>query len=51
MRRFGAGLRLLEEHEARLAVLRQALAKGEESGPADYFLQDVIAQLDKESPQ
>lgn len=44
-----AGLRLLEEHEARLAALRQALAEGEESGPADYSLQDVIAELDEES--
>jgi antitoxin ParD1/3/4 len=44
-----AGLRLLEEHEARLAALRQALAEGEESGQAEYSLQDVIDELDKES--
>lgn len=38
-----AGLRLLEEHEARLAVLREALAEGEASGPAEPF--DVEAYL------
>ncbi|MBE9607088.1 type II toxin-antitoxin system ParD family antitoxin [Acetobacteraceae bacterium H6797] len=29
-----AGLRLLEEHEAKLAALRAALIEGEQSGPA-----------------
>jgi antitoxin ParD1/3/4 len=38
-----AGLRLLEEHEARLAALRVALADGEASGPATAF--DVDAFL------
>ncbi len=32
-----AGLRLLEEHETRLATLRAALIEGEESGPAGDF--------------
>ncbi|BBK44070.1 antitoxin ParD1 [Allostella vacuolata] len=32
-----AGLRLLEEHEARLRALRAALIEGEESGPAEPF--------------
>jgi antitoxin ParD1/3/4 len=32
-----AGLRLLEEHEQRLAALRNALAEGEASGPAEPF--------------
>ena len=32
-----AGLRLLEENEARLLALRQALIAGEESGPATEF--------------
>ncbi|MDQ0446753.1 antitoxin ParD1/3/4 [Methylobacterium aerolatum] len=32
-----AGLRLLEEHEAKLAGLRAALIEGEESGPAQPF--------------
>ncbi len=32
-----AGLRLLEEHEARLAALRSALIEGEQSGPSTPF--------------
>ena len=32
-----AGLRLLEERETALAVLRQALTDGEQSGPATAF--------------
>ena len=32
-----AGLRLLEEHEAKLAVLRGALVEGERSGPSTPF--------------
>ncbi|MDE0059440.1 MAG: type II toxin-antitoxin system ParD family antitoxin [Defluviicoccus sp.] len=32
-----AGLRLLEEHEARLESLREALAEGERSGPVSPF--------------
>jgi antitoxin ParD1/3/4 len=39
-----AGLRLLEEHEAKLAALRAALAHGEESGPPAPF--DFEAFLD-----
>jgi antitoxin ParD1/3/4 len=39
-----AGLRLLEEHEARVEALRAALIKGEESGGAERF--DVDAFLD-----
>ena len=38
-----AGLRLLEEHEARLEALRAALAEGERSGAAQPF--DVEAFL------
>ncbi|MBU0480929.1 MAG: type II toxin-antitoxin system ParD family antitoxin [Proteobacteria bacterium] len=43
-----AGLRLLEEREARLAVLRRALIEGEESGVAEYSLEGLIAELDKQ---
>jgi antitoxin ParD1/3/4 len=43
-----AGLRLLEEREAKLTALRQALREGEESGRADYSLQELIAELDGE---
>lgn len=44
-----AGLRLLEEHETRLSLLRQALAEGEASGRADYSLDGLIAELDQDS--
>ncbi|AUB83283.1 type II toxin-antitoxin system ParD family antitoxin [Candidatus Thiodictyon syntrophicum] len=42
-----AGLRLLEEHETRVAALRQALKEGEASGRADYSLQGLIEELDR----
>jgi antitoxin ParD1/3/4 len=32
-----AGLRLLEEHEAKLEALRAALIEGEQSGPPESF--------------
>ncbi len=37
-----AGLRLLEEREAKLAALRAALIEGEESGPATPFDADAF---------
>ena len=43
-----AGLRLLEEREIKLNALRQALKEGEESGLADYSLNGLIKELDKE---
>ncbi|MBE9487335.1 MAG: type II toxin-antitoxin system ParD family antitoxin [Desulfuromonadales bacterium] len=43
-----AGLRLLEEREARLSLLRKALVEGEESGAADYSLEGLIQELDTE---
>ena len=42
-----AGLRLLEEHEGKLRLLRDALHEGEQSGFADYSYHSVIAELDK----
>jgi antitoxin ParD1/3/4 len=44
-----AGLRLLEEHEMKLAALRQALKEGEESGLAAYSLTGLLEDLDRES--
>lgn len=32
-----AGLRLLQDHETKLAALRAALIEGEESGPSEPF--------------
>lgn len=43
-----AGLRLLEEREAKLSLLRRALVEGEESGTADYSLEGLLAELDNE---
>lgn len=43
-----ASLRLMEEREMRLAVLRQALREGENSGRADYSLEGMMAELDAE---
>ena len=43
-----AGLRLLEERETKLEVLRRALQEGEASGRADYALSDILAELDAE---
>ena len=40
-----AALRLLEEREAKLDVLRNALIEGEESGPAEPFdLDEFLAE-------
>ncbi|MDE0153070.1 MAG: type II toxin-antitoxin system ParD family antitoxin [Gammaproteobacteria bacterium] len=37
-----AGLRLLEEHEAKVEALRNALIEGEQSGPATPFNFDAF---------
>ena len=37
-----AGLRLLEEHEAQVKALRDALVAGEESGPPQPFDSDAF---------
>ena len=44
-----AGLRVLEDKESKLDVLRQMLADGEESGVADYNYDSLMAELDAES--
>lgn len=43
-----AGLRLLEEREARLEALRRALIEGEQSCPADYSLKNVLDALERD---
>ena len=43
-----AGLRLLEERETKLSLLRRALTEGEKSGKADYSLKSLIDELDDE---
>jgi antitoxin ParD1/3/4 len=43
-----AGLRLLEEREAKVSILRQALIDGENSGKADYALDTFKQELDME---
>lgn len=44
-----AGLRLLEERESKLGVLRAALSEGENSGRArDYSIDAVIDELDSQ---
>ena len=43
-----AGLRLLEEKEAKLNLLRKALVEGENRGISDYSLEGLIQELDTE---
>jgi antitoxin ParD1/3/4 len=43
-----AGLRLLEEREAKVALLRRALVDGEESGTAEYSLKGLMDEIDAE---
>ncbi|MFO7767182.1 MAG: type II toxin-antitoxin system ParD family antitoxin [Pelovirga sp.] len=42
-----AGLRLLEERETKLKILRKALMQGEQSGPANYSLEALNRELDE----
>lgn len=44
-----AGLRVLEDKESKLDVLRQMLTDGEESGIADYSYDNLMTELDDES--
>ncbi|MCK4503343.1 MAG: type II toxin-antitoxin system ParD family antitoxin, partial [Desulfuromonadales bacterium] len=43
-----AGLRLLEERETKLSLLRRALTEGKNSGSANYSLEGLIQELDAE---
>lgn len=43
-----SALRLLETQEARLNTLRQLLVAGEESGEAEYDLENLMSELDGE---
>jgi antitoxin ParD1/3/4 len=44
-----AGLRLLEEHEAKLEALRAALIEGEQSGaPTPFDLEEFLDEMHKE---
>jgi antitoxin ParD1/3/4 len=43
------GLRLLEEREVKLAVLRAALMKGEASGFTDFSFEELKRTLDQET--
>jgi antitoxin ParD1/3/4 len=46
-----AGLRLLEEHEAKLSALRAALIEGEKSGPsAPFDFDEYIANIGSDDP-
>lgn len=42
-----AGLRILEDREAKLEALRAALIEGENSGTADYSLEKLTEELDR----
>ncbi|PCK07878.1 MAG: type II toxin-antitoxin system ParD family antitoxin [Alteromonadaceae bacterium] len=44
-----AGLRVLEDKEDKLDVLRQILADGEESGRSGYSYDSLMSELDAES--
>jgi antitoxin ParD1/3/4 len=43
-----AALRLLENTETKLQILRKALDEGEQSGIADYNYDEFMAELDRE---
>ena len=44
------GLRLLEERETKLEVLRIALKKGEASGFSDFSFEELKQSLDQQTP-
>jgi len=44
-----AGLRVLEDKESKLDILRQMLTDGEKSGKADYSYATLMDELDAEN--
>jgi antitoxin ParD1/3/4 len=44
-----AGLRALEDQEAKLLNLRNMLVEGEQSGTVDYSYNSLLAELDKDN--
>lgn len=43
-----AALRMLEEHEQKMATLRHLLEEGEQSGTAPYSYESLMNELDEE---
>lgn len=43
-----AGLRILEDSETKLEILRNSLIEGENSGFVEYSYDNLISELDKE---
>jgi len=43
-----AALRMFEDNERKIAVLRQLLEEGEKSGTAEYSYESLMDELDKE---
>ena len=46
-----AGLRVLENNEGKIAILRQLLVDGENSGTVDYSYESILSELDDELGQ
>ncbi len=46
-----AGLRLLEDNDTKLHVLRNLLMEGEASGLADYSYEQLVTELDQKIPE
>jgi antitoxin ParD1/3/4 len=43
-----AALRMFEDNERKIAVLRQLLEEGEKSGTAEYSYESLMSELDEE---
>lgn len=46
-----AGLRMLENSEDKLEIIRHLLKEGEDSGISDYSYETFISELDQEAEQ